>query len=55
MPMKRIVRQVLRQAGEQPHFFDLSDGERLVVLIEMGYRLGRKASRARGHTSRKRR
>ena len=34
------VRQVLSEAGNAPHFFDLSDAERLNWMIARAYVLG---------------
>jgi hypothetical protein len=44
---KEAVRKVLLRAGDTPHFFDLSDAERLVRMVAMGFELGL-AHRRRG-------
>jgi hypothetical protein len=38
------VRQVLNEAGDTPHFFDLSDCERLNWMIARGFELGKRAA-----------
>ena len=42
---EQAVRRVLREASNSEHFFDLSDGERLLRMIAMGFELGRKSAR----------
>ena len=37
---KAIVRRVLSEAANAPHFFDLSDAQRLNWMIEHAYTLG---------------
>jgi len=53
MKTKAAVRQVLKDAGSQPHFFDLSDGERLIRMIAMGYELGQQQVQRDRRTSRR--
>ena len=36
------IRRVLREAANAPHFFDLSDGDRLNWMIAKGFELGRR-------------
>jgi len=38
-----IVKQVLAEAAEAPHFFDLSDAQRLSWMIERAYTLGKES------------
>jgi hypothetical protein len=40
-----VVRQVLKDAASTEHFFDLSDGERLVRMIEMAFEKGKSFGR----------
>lgn len=35
-----IVRQILEEASDAPHWFDLSDAERLTLMILMAFRKG---------------
>ena len=42
---KAIVRQVLSEAADSPHFFDLSDAQRLNKMIALAYTLGTQASK----------
>ena len=41
--IRDAVNKVLDQAPEYPHYFDLSEPERLVVLIALGFELGKQA------------
>ena len=38
------VGQVLKEAAEHEHFFDLSDAERLTWMIQRAYEMGRTAA-----------
>ncbi len=42
---KEAVRQVLSEAGDAPHFFDLSDAERLSWMIARAFVLGQSQQR----------
>ena len=53
MKTKEAVRQVLKDVASQPHFFDLSDGERLIQMIAMGYELGKQQAQRDRRTSRR--
>ncbi len=35
------VRKVLDKAPDEPHFWDLSEAQRLMLMIAMGFELGR--------------
>lgn len=39
--MHTSARKVLALAARAPHYFDLSDAEKLVWMIECAYKLGR--------------
>lgn len=39
--IQEAVRKVLDEAPDEPNFFDLSDSERLLVMIAMGFELGK--------------
>jgi hypothetical protein len=41
-----VVRQVLKDAADSEHFFDLSDAERLVRMIEMAFEKGKNLGQA---------
>jgi len=43
--IRDAVNKVLDQAPDYPHYFDLSDTERLVVLIALGFELGKQVPR----------
>jgi hypothetical protein len=40
---KAIVKQVLSKAADAPHFFDFSDAQRLNLMLEMAFNLGRQS------------
>lgn len=46
----RAVRQVLNEAGNSPHFFDLSDGERLNWMIARAFALGSQSKSVNANT-----
>lgn len=48
---KPIVKQVLTEAVDVPHFFNLSDAQRLNWMIERAYELG-KTTPSRKHRGR---
>jgi hypothetical protein len=54
---RTIVKQVLTEAVDAPHFFDYSDAQRLNWMIERAYELGQRQQRSpsKGRTRRKRR
>lgn len=41
---KAIVRRVLQEAADAPHFFDRSDAQRLNWMIERAYAIGQQQS-----------
>jgi hypothetical protein len=49
---RRIVKQVLSEVADTPHFFDLSDSERISEMIARGYALG--AARAKPNQAKRR-
>jgi hypothetical protein len=49
MSVNEAVRKVLREAADTPHFFDLSDAERLVGMLGMAFELGQKRAANGNH------
>jgi hypothetical protein len=43
--VREAVNKVLDQAPDYPHYFDLSESERLLVLIALGFELGKQVPR----------